>query len=184
MTSPDRMLLDRPGVHGRPGALRVPARMRAARFLFSQRGIRLVGSAVVVVGFVLAVLAAADRYAYTSDDVAVQNIITSVERGAPFAPIIGADNFALKVPVYVLVGLLLPNGTAALTTTVLLCNVPLVLALLVLTNRATVGRSRGAIALGLLLDAWFLASRISVVSSLMEPTGRNGEIGILLLLLD
>lgn len=140
-------------------------------------------SALAAGGSALATLAYVRGHAFTSDDVAIQNIVDSVLRGNALQPALGNDNFIVKVPLYLLVGAVLPNGTVALTLTVLLCNAPLVLALLMIGRKMLKGASQRRLLIGGGIICAYLASQLVEYAPTIEPNGRNGEIGIALILL-
>lgn len=138
-------------------------------------------SSIASAGFVLAVVAYTRTHGLSSDDVAIQNIVQSVLSGERLQPSVGNDNFIIKVPIYLLIGLL-PHTTWTLALTVLLCNAPLVIALLVIGRRLLGDAGAARQAVGALLICWYLCAQLVFLAPTIQINGRNGEIGVALLL--
>jgi hypothetical protein len=141
------------------------------------------GGLAIFMLLVLAVVAASTRLPFTSDDVAVQNIMQSAWQYGRLDAVIGIDSFAIKVPLYAMVGLLLPNGHAALVVTVILCDAILLAGLLFAVREVierVAPRDRVVLVATMLLMLWFFAAQFTQNQSLMIPNGRNAEIGLVI----
>jgi len=137
----------------------------------------------VSLGFILAIVAASLRLPFTSDDVAIQNIMQSAVEVGELDAVVGIDSFAVKVPLYALVALVLPNGTTAILVTVILCDA-ILLAGMFFATRELLARvaphDRLVLLATLSLFLWFFAAQLTQNQSLMIPNGRNAEIGLVL----
>lgn len=140
---------------------------------------------IVAVSFCFATSGYAARFPFSSDDVALQNIAQAVLGGQPFHPTTGSATWVLKVPVYLLVDLFIPNGTANLVVCVILLNLPLLGGVLFLGRRLVERYAPGdrRVMLGAMVVVWcFFAARIPENGVLMGPNARNGEIGVALII--
>ncbi len=143
------------------------------------------GWILVSISFIFATCGYAARFSFSSDDVALQNILQAIQSGQPFRPSTGSATWVLKVPVYLVVGALVPNGTLAITICILLLNVPLVAGVLFVARRLVLeyaGNDRRAM-VGAMVVMWcFFAARPAQNSVLMGTNARNGEIGLALII--
>lgn len=114
---------------------------------------------------------------YNSDDVALQTVLAQWGRGYHDVATVGADNFILKAPLYLLLGQLTSNGRSVLFLTVLLLNA-VGFTLFVVSLRYFVERLGGTKELLVLPLIWLASLGTVFANVLMNPNLRNVEIGV------
>ena len=120
---------------------------------------------------------------YLSDDVAVQTMVGQWQRGYHETTHLGVDSFILKIPLYALIDLLLPNGRGALLVTALVLNLT-GFALFVASVRyfaTKFGIDRPSLFVWPLL--WVAGLGVTLADTLINPNLRNLEIGLAFLLM-
>lgn len=133
---------------------------------------------------------------YTSDDVSIQGILQSWQDGHPLLGVAGADNFIIKVPLYLFVELFVPNSRLQLFIIALVCNFVLlaciVVFLLYYLRRFGLQKPLYLFFAFIPVIAFLSLSPVDLfggsltsanfTTSFMNPNYRNTEIGIMLLL--
>lgn len=119
---------------------------------------------------------------YNSDDVALQTVLAQWGRGYHHVATVGADNFILRAPLYLLLGQLTHNGRAVLFLTVLILNA-VGFWLFVVSLRYFAVRLGGTKELLVLPLIWLASLGAFFSNILMNPNLRNVEIGMTFALL-